>query len=428
MIKALESVSWIKLTRSGLVLGDQLLVSGSRFVATWMVARFCGAEQLGYYALGFSILVLIDLLLQAFVSAPFTVFCQKSVDHRLRHYTGDAILQSFLVGLIGSVVFAIIGILSQWNSSPVLAKMMFVLAASAWICPVREFSRRFCFAKNFWGKAFAFDAIQCVSQIALMFLCLKLDQLDAINAHLAGIAASILTVVIWSIVSRASFKFGSKRYPLHFRKHFRFGRWVFVSQTTNQLNWNVVQWILAYWLSAEATGVFSGCLTIAFLSNPFVLGVANVIYPRMAMAFAKDGEEAMQSSAIKACSGIAVVMVSFTLMLLVFGQNACDFLYNDAAFSRSSLMLASLAAAVSCLAITMPLDACLWARQRAKHSSVASATGFVVTSLAVLSLVRLGTTASSIGLLVGCLAEAIVRIRLFRNVQNRLIGPTSVAS
>ncbi len=416
-----------RMTKSLLVASDQLLISGTRFLATWMIARFCGAEQLGYYALGFSVLVLIDLLLQAFVSAPYTVLCQRSVGHRIRHYTGDAILQAFAVGFLGSVVFAGIGVGGYLYESPILSRVMFILAATAWVSPVREFARRFCFATERWGIAFLLDLIFSLVQIVAMCLALKLGALDCVSAHAIGGLASVVALVAWFAFAKDLFRFGSRRYPVHLRMHWRFGRWVFVSQTTNQMNWNVVQWILAYSLSAEATGVFTGCLTIAFLSNPFVLGVANVIYPQLANKYSKEGDQSMCQHAVRACVAIAGVMVTFTLVLLLAGQQICDLLYNDAAFANSSILLAGLAAAVSLLAVTMPLDACLWARQRAKYSSVASVTGLITTSLAVVCLVHWGTTASAVGLLIGCAAEAAARIRLYGASRQQLVSENSVS-
>lgn len=416
-----------RMTKSLLVASDQLLVSGTRFLTTWMIARFCGAEQLGYYALGFSVLILIDLLLQAFVSAPYTVLCQRSVGHRIRHYTGDAILQALAVGVVGSVVFAAIGVGGYLYESPILCRVMFILAATAWVSPVREFARRFCFATERWGMAFVLDSIFSLVQIVAMCLALKLELLDSVSAHAIGGLASVMALAVWLVLAKESFRFGSRRYPVHLRKHWRFGRWVFVSQTTNQMNWNVVQWILAYWLSAEATGVFTGCLTIAFLSNPFVLGVANVIYPQLAIRYSKEGDQSMRKHAAGACAAIAGVMVTFTLVLLLAGQQICDLLYNDAAFANCSILLAGLAAAVSLLAITMPLDACLWARQRAKDSSVASVAGLITTSLSVVCLVHWGTTASAVGLLIGCAAEAAVRVSLYGASRQQSVNENNVS-
>lgn len=414
--------------RGLLVLSDQLLISGTRFVTSWMLARFCGAEQLGYYSLGFSVLVLIDLLLQAFVTAPLTVYSQRSADHRISHYFGDTLLQACLIGALGSLIFLAAGASAAIFDSPILARTMLALAATVVLCVLREFVRRHCFATNRLGMAFVVDAVFSIVQVASLCLLLHFTLLSSVMAHVTGGIACAGSIAVWAIANSRGIRFRSKRWRLHTRRHWRFGRWVFVSQTTNQLNWNVVQWIIAFWLSAEATGVFTGCLTIAFLSNPFVLGVANVIYPRLALTLAKHGEVAMRQLAMRAVGAIALVMCTFTFVLLFAGQSICDFLYASEDYSNSAFLLASLAGAVSCLAITMPIDGCLWAKERADSSSVASGTGLVVTTLAVLLLVRWGTTASAIGLLIGCFLEASARVVLFTKLCRRVDARLNVIS
>lgn len=399
--------------RTALALADQFVISGTRFATSWMLARFCGAEQLGYYALGFSVLVVVDLLLQAFVTAPYSIFSQKTTKYRLPQYTGDALAQAGMVGALGVLVFLIIGFAVAVGNAPTLASVMFVLAATVPLCIVREFGRRHCFASERFGLALSFDSLFSIVQLGTMYALLNFASLSSITAHASGGLACAVALSIWFLACRGDIQFGSRYWRLHLRRHWKFGRWVFASQTLNQLNWNVVQWIIAYRLSTEATGVFTGCLTIAFLSNPFVLGIANIIYPRLALVQANQGHQAMRRLALKSTAAIGFVMTCFTLVLLLAGRHVCDFLYADPAYTVASLVPAILAAAVSCLAITMPFDGCLWAEKRTALSSAASGVGLVVTAFAVLALVSWGTTAASMGLLIGCVTEAGSRIVFF---------------
>jgi O-antigen/teichoic acid export membrane protein len=393
-----------------------------------MIARFCGAEQLGFYALGFSVLVLIDLILQAFVSAPFSIFSQRAVKHRLACYTGDALAQAMIVGIVGIIVFVVLGIVATIAGSPVLSRVMFVLSMSVGFCVLREFARRHCFASGRLGLALIFDTLFSVVQLGGMYAMQQFQTLTSVTAHAAGGLACAAAVCVWVVIARNSLQFRSNRWRLHLRRHWHFGRWVFVSQATNQLNWNIVQWIIAVRLSTEATGVFTGCLTIAFLSNPFVLGIANLIYPRLALTRTQQGKQAMQRVALATAGMIAIVMCIFSIVLLIGGQSVCDTLYADSAYSNISVLLASLAAAVSCLAITMPIDGCLWAEQRTDLSSAASGVGLAITTIAVLILVPWGTTATAIGLLIGCIAESAARILFFFQCRQLTVIRTDVAA
>lgn len=413
MTNVLRSLNNKQSTRTVLALVDQLVISGTRFVASWMIARYCGAEQLGYFALGFSGLVLIDLVLQAFVTAPFSIFSQRLSEYRLHRYTGDAVLQSGVVGAFGLVVFAVIGTIAGIAGVPWLSSVMFVSASVVPACVLREFTRRYCFATEQVGFALVIDSLFAAMHLGLMIALLECERLNSVTAHAASGLACGLSLLVWFAARRGRIVFSFARWRVSAKKHWRFGQWVFVSQAMNQLNWNIVQWMIAFWLSTEATGVFTGCLAIAFLSNPFVLGLANVIYPRLALIRNIDGSKAMRRLAGVATLAIGVVMTLFTLGLLAAGQLVCDILYADPAYAHSGLLPAILAAAVSCLAITMPLDGGLWAERRTDLSSASSGIGLAVTTMAVAVLVHWGTTAAALGLLTGCIFEVTARIVFF---------------
>ncbi len=325
-------------SRTVLALADQFVISGTRFVATWMIARFCGAEQLGYYALGFSGLILIDLVLQAFVTAPFTIFSQGLSTNRLSRYTGDGLVQSSFIGFFGSIVFAVIGCVAAINDSRILAGVMFVVAVVIPICVLREFARRQCFATDRIGLALGIDILFSIVQLGLMYGLLEMQCLTAVSAHaMTGLACG-LSLLIWFIARRDCIVFSTRYLVFRATKHWRFGRWVFVSQAMNQLTWNVVQWVIALSVERGSNGGFYGLPYHRFSFNPFVLGIAGVIYPRLALLKNNEGSRAMRRLVWFATVAIGGVMTSFTLVLLTVGQEVCCFLFTDTAYANVGLL------------------------------------------------------------------------------------------
>ena len=53
---------------------DQSVVSGSRFLTTICIGRLCGSEQLGVYALLFTLYLIFSCVQDAMMSTPYTVF------------------------------------------------------------------------------------------------------------------------------------------------------------------------------------------------------------------------------------------------------------------------------------------------------------------------------------------------------------------
>ena len=74
--------------RAMLALGDQALVSGSRFAATVAIGRTCGAGELGAYGLCFTFVVLFSSALQSLVALPYTVYWKKRHANRRPAHAG----------------------------------------------------------------------------------------------------------------------------------------------------------------------------------------------------------------------------------------------------------------------------------------------------------------------------------------------------
>jgi O-antigen/teichoic acid export membrane protein len=378
-----------------------------------MLARFCGADQLGRYALGFSIFVLIEILHQAFVSAPFNVFSQGLSRHQLRKYTGSSLVLVILISILGAILFCSLAVHSLSSGDKSLAKAMFVLSFFVFFNLMREFARRYCFACQHLKSVVIIDGACSILQLSLMYALLQQNSLGPASTHASiGIASAFVMLLLLPVVARkVAFDKQAVRKSIH--QNWDFGRWVFVTQVTSQLSWSILQWIIAINLSKEATGLYTGYLSIVFLSNPVLLGISNLLFPMLAREHRERGDSAMVAIAVKAAGMISILMTSLLCILIVFGQEICDFLYDDPAYVSASLMLGILGSAICVLAISTPFDGGMHARRRSDLSSIASCVGFAVTVIWALLFVSWGMAWAAGGLLLGCLAESVLRIYLF---------------
>src|SRR5436305_13782700 len=84
---------------------DQGLVSGMRFLATILVGRYCGPEELGTYSLAFSLLVLGGCFQEAMITTPYAVFGQRLRTRSRTAYAGAVARMHFLAAVASSVFF-----------------------------------------------------------------------------------------------------------------------------------------------------------------------------------------------------------------------------------------------------------------------------------------------------------------------------------
>ena len=72
---------------------DQGVVSAARFVTNVVIGRACGKEELGLYALGFSVLLLVVCAQESLVTTPYTVFGNRLRGRRRAVRAASALLQ-----------------------------------------------------------------------------------------------------------------------------------------------------------------------------------------------------------------------------------------------------------------------------------------------------------------------------------------------
>src|SRR5215212_13702 len=130
-----------------LALVDQGFVSGTRFLATILVGRYCGPEELGTYSLAFSLLVLAGCFQEAMITTPYAVFGQRLRARSRTAYAGAVARMHLLAAVASSVIFVALGLVALVRQSPAFATIAFVLAVTLPCSLVAEFVRRFALAE-----------------------------------------------------------------------------------------------------------------------------------------------------------------------------------------------------------------------------------------------------------------------------------------
>src|SRR5947207_12866057 len=77
-------VRWV--TKGGLAILDQGLISGSNFLIGILLARWLMPDQYGAFALAFSVFLLLSYVYQSFLAEPQAVFSGSAYRKSLRGY------------------------------------------------------------------------------------------------------------------------------------------------------------------------------------------------------------------------------------------------------------------------------------------------------------------------------------------------------
>ena len=137
------------------------------------------------------------------------------------------------------------------------------------------------------------------------------------------------------------------------RSHWNFGKWLLGTQVIAVVNRQSSYWLLALFLSAAETGIFSACMNIILLSNPLMLGMSNILEPRLARGFAAGGGRELRRIVHKIAILMDAVMFVFTAALYFLGEWLIQLLYANPAYAGNGTMITVLAAANVLTAISM---------------------------------------------------------------------------
>lgn len=407
-----------------LSLVDQVVVSGTRFATTVMLGRFGSEEELGVYSLAFSVVVLVLSFQESLVSIPYTVFVKRLDEDQQCEYSGSSLVQAISMNLIAAalLLFACLG-LTFVNVAEGLPWLLTVLAVLLPFMMLREYARRFAFAHLDMRKVLFLDISVSVLQLGGLALLVWSQGMSAMGAYVVTGIASALGVVGWLMASRSTLTWSRERFRGDTLKNWAFGKWVVCANVVSVLHMYLVHWMLAAVYDESATGIFSACMTVVVLANPFILGMSNVLSPKAAHCFAEGGGAAVSKKVWQFAGVMSAVLVVFAVVTSIFGGRLIVTIFKDNyAGNDASIMV--LAVGTIALGLSFAMASGLRAIDRPQTNLWAGILGLIVTTVVSGFLVSpMGILGTTIGLVAGFYVMALYRIFAFQFYIHQLDTP-----
>jgi O-antigen/teichoic acid export membrane protein len=403
--------------RKGLVsLADQSIVSGTRFLMTILLGRLCGADELGIYALGFSILMIIHCIQQSLISGPYTVFGQRYRGPSRVAYAGSALVHSGLLAAVAALCLGVVGILvSLISAEQSLPPLFWILAATAPLILFREFARQFAFAHLAMKMALLLDVMVAAGQVCGIALLAVNGLMSAFTAYCATGLACGLACLAWYVRNRESFTIQPSRITSDFKQNWMLGKWDLASETAATFQHYGLYWLLALLAGNAATGVFAACMTVMLLANPFVLGLGNVFTPRAAQTFAQDGPSGLRRIIWKTTLVLGGALALFCGVAILFGDDILMLMYGDGEFAGQGEIVTVLAISSYAAILAYGPEMALWVMQRPDINFRNSLLGLLVTLTSTfLLLPRCGVLGAAYALLAGRTVVLLATLLAYR--------------
>ena len=384
-----------------LALVDQGLVSGASFLTTVFIGRICGDEQLGLFALTFTIIALAACAHYALIGMPYTVHAAELTGRDRQLYAGSVLAQAGLLAVICAAATALAALLCLAAQNNELARLIWVASAVIPLLFFRETVRRIELAHLRIGGALAIDAGVLILQISLFVLLVASGKFVPSTALLAvGLSNGIAALTAWG-VSRNDFAFSRGHLLTHAAHNWRLGRWVFGETMTGALKYQSIPWAIGAMLGEAATGAYSACQSVISLSRPLLVGFSNFLIPKISNALVRDGNAGIRRVVKKSTAILATTMILFTIAAALLGDWAIRAIYGSE-FAGLGSLIAVLAVGVALSAIGQPASGGLLALRRSELGFAVRLVGLTITMAVALSLIpSFGIIGAACGLAVG---------------------------
>lgn len=420
---------WLGGTGRGgiLAVADQAAVSGTSFLTTVIVGRWCNQDELGLYSLAFTIVMLLAAVQDSLITAPFTVFANRLRELKLARYAGSVLVHQFLLSAATvaalATVAAILAAVAPRLTSPDsaaeaagLARMSLTLSAVTVLLLLREFGRRFALARMQLATALCLDGAVTLLQLSGLWLVARQGWLTAVTAQvLVGVVCGVVGLS-WLVSAHSKFSIERSQISSDWTTNWRYGRWVLFGQLTGYLGGYVMHWLVAAVLGTRVTGVYSACMTVVLLSNPFVIGISNFLGPKMAHAAVTGGPTQVRRIVWQAMLFLGTTLAAFLGAAALYGDQIVQWIYG-ASYAGYGLTVSVMALDYWMRALSGPADNGLRALHRPAAGWLASASGLGMTLLTAWFLLSShGVLGAAYALLAGSSTSLLVRMTAFLSV------------
>jgi O-antigen/teichoic acid export membrane protein len=336
-------------------LADQILVSGSNFATSVIVARELGPAGFGVFALSWIAVLFGQSILTAAFAQPIMSLGPKQAAARAERYYGA----SFTIQIAGAVAIGVLLALALLamrllGGDPQIENLLIPVSASLLASQVQDYLRRYAFTKGEAPRVLAADAGKYVAQLGLLLVLLAQPALSSVTTALwiTAAAAAVGCVPFAPTMPRLVLEVADLRDAL--RRNIAFSRWLVGAALLQWLTGNFFLIVSGALLGPAVTGTLRAGQTLLGTLHVFFQAADNIVPPRAAQLHHERGNEAVFAlvNRLLLVGGFGTALVAVVIagpgdlwMRLLFGH----------AFAGTGLVVAAYGVAYIFIACTMPL-------------------------------------------------------------------------
>ncbi len=401
-------------------LADQAVASATNFATGIIIARACSKEDLGLYMLGFSLILLMTDFQTSLITTPYMVYSPRLKGRAHALYTGSTLIHQLAFCLITMFGVACGAVAVTYGIGPRgLGPVLWALCVVIALIMLREHARRVSFARLRLMTAFLFDTSIAIGQIGGLLLFAHFGLLSASRAYwIVGTVCGV-AVMGWLWSDRECYHPRMSEALADLKKNWVFGKWVFASGLVWAVAMNLYPWFLAYFHGPASTGVWAACLGVVSVGNPALLGIQNLVGPKIAHAYAESGSKGLRRLVLRITAAISLPVSVLCLVLIFWGGRFVSLLYGRQ-YAGNNLLVGILALNFLVYAVAFAFSRALMSIERADLDFLLNfAALFIMVAVGFWLVRAYGPVGAAIGLLLATFITSAVKAGAFLRLPRR---------
>lgn len=330
MISQNKVLRWV--TKGGLAVVDQGLVTGSNFLISILLARWLTIEQYGAYAVAFAVFSLIIMLYQSLFLEPMAVYGASTYGDRLRGYFKSLwSLHLAASGLIFLLLIVCAEIVFHLTGTSSLAGALAGIALAGPFVLLSWLVKRQFYVQLSPGPSAGAAFIYCGLVVAGLALAHKYDLLSPFSAFLLmGIAALGSTIPLALFLMR---KLPVAAVPVSrseaWIRHWGYGRWALASAALQWIPSSIFYPVVSSFSGMAEAGQLRALMNF---NSPIFQGYSafvSLLLPYVARVHHRKGLEGSVILSRRISGAFVSGAVLYWSALLLFRQPAFHALYSN---------------------------------------------------------------------------------------------------
>ena len=402
IVAATSRLLGLVMSSHSLALFDQLIASGTNFLATLMIARFAGASSLGVYVISVTVTAAVIGCQDALIIKPYTIqrFRLPGSD---AENAGMALSLSIILGMICAAGLLIAGaVLYLADAGLTVTIQTVILACALPAILAREFARRFAFTHLNMPQAIAIDGAVAVQQVLGLGLVGYSGHLGAGTALCSIGLASASTALGWRFLLGKQLNMWRGSWRAETKRSWSLGKWLLAGQLTREIQQSIPYWVLSLIIGSAATGVYAACTSVVSFANPVIFGLGNIITTRSVLAWRTSGGPGLWRQALRDTALLSSFMAAFCIVIFFEGDRIISWLYPRGGFEMGTGLTFLLALSMLAMAGGIPPSNALAAMERPRAIFGVGVAGAAVSITLVFAfLLKWGLIGAAAGFLAG---------------------------